>query len=559
MLKQAPALWKKERNKKGTTLHRRLLLFFVLVSVSLVLIFTLLLSMFGITGKQGHTVQNHLTTELSIVTDKLDEDFGRVSVGGITIAEDIAARSDSFFKSNNIKASELEQHPELIEPLLSEQMQTLVSTINNRYCGGVFIMLDATVNPNAENAQFAKAGVFLKKTQPTQTQVSHVGLDIYCLRGPAQVARDNNIMLIGQWRMEYDITNQDFFTNVMQTARDNPELPLSRLYYWSGRVTLKGNSEAGFLLCVPLRSADGTVFGLCGIEISDRLFKSFYTPEGSNFESIFTVMAPNCQEGLCTSKGLIAGNSYLTGTRWDRDLKIDGQHDGFIHYSDGNALYGGKSNEIRLYPNGSPYAEESWSAAILMPYGILHKAVEGNVSFFVWTVVALLIISIVASVFISRRYLKPVNEALHSIRNTPHEERKTTAFVEINDLFEFLASKDKEHEEELLRLHGEKTAAQSQYEQAQTYITHLADERMPEVDENDFELFLTHLHTLTPKEREIFNMYLEGKKAKEIMEIAGINQNTLKYHNKNIYSKLGVTSRKQLLEYAALMKYRKEE
>ncbi len=557
MLKQVLALWKKERNKKGTTLHRRLLLFFVLVSVSLVLIFTLLLSIFGITGKQEHTVQNHLTTELSILSDKLDEDFGRVSVGGITIAEDIAARSDIFFKNNNVKASELQQHPELIEPLLGEQMQTLISTINNRYCGGVFIMLDATVNPSAENAAFAKAGVFLKKTQPTQT--ANVGLNIHCLRGPAQVARDNDIMLIGQWRMEYDITDQPFFTSVMQTARDNPQLPISRLYYWSGRITLKGNSEAGFLLCVPLRSADGTVFGLCGVEISDRLFKSFYTPEGGNFENIFTVMAPECEQGFCTSKGLIAGNSYLTGTRWDHDLEITGQHDGFVHYSYGNVLYGGKSNEIRLYPNGSPYADETWSAAILMPYDILHKAVEGNLSVFILTVIVLLVISIVASVFISRRYLKPVNEALDSIRNTPHEERKATAFVEINDLFEFLASKDKEHEQVVERLHGEKNAAQSQYEQAQTYITHLADERMPEVDEYDFEMFLTHLHTLTPKEREIFNMYLEGKKAKEIMEIAGINQNTLKYHNKNIYSKLGVTSRKQLLEYAALMKYRKEE
>ena len=65
------------------------------------------------------------------------------------------------------------------------------------------------------------------------------------------------------------------------------------------------------------------------------------------------------------------------------------------------------------------------------------------------------------------------------------------------------------------------------------------------------------LHSLTPKEHEIFNLYLEGKQAKDILEIANINQNTLKYHNKNIYSKLGVSSRKQLLEYAALMKYTK--
>ena len=100
---------------------------------------------------------------------------------------------------------------------------------------------------------------------------------------------------------------------------------------------------------------------------------------------------------------------------------------------------------------------------------------------------------------------------------------------------------------------------QSQYNQAQNYITHLADERMPEVDMDNFKVFIQCLHTLTLKERMIFDLYLEGKRAKEIMEIAGINQNTMKYHNKNIYSKLGGSSRKQLLEYAALMKYGKDQ
>ena len=557
MLKKAIELWKKERGKKGTTLHRRLLLFFVLISVSLVLIFTLLLSMFGINGKQGQMVQNHLDTELAIIHDKIDDDFGRVSLGGITIAEDISERCDEFFKENNIRASELQEHPELLEPLIGDQMQTLISTINNRYCGGVFLMLDATVNPSLEDAEYAKAGIFLKKTQPTATSVA--GVDIHCLRGPAQVARDNEIMLIGQWKMEFNIEGQDFFTEVMQTARNHPELELSRLYYWSGRVTLKGNSESGFLLCVPLRSSDGTVFGLCGIEVSDRLFKSFYTPEGGSYDNIFTVMAPVCEEGLCTSKGLLAGNSYLTGKRWDFNLTVEGTHDGFTHYGGGEELYAGKTKNIRLYPNGSPYAEEAWSIAVLMHHRILHSAVEGNTNVFVWIVIALLALSLLASFIISKRYIKPVNEALDSIRSTPHEERKTTPYAEINELFEYLATQAREHQSEVERLHGEKSAVESQYEQVQTYVTHLADERMPEVDEYDFEMFLKHLHTLTPKEREIFDYYLAGKKAKEIMELAAINQNTLKYHNKNIYSKLGVTSRKQLLEYAALMKYRKED
>lgn len=557
MLKQALALWQKERNKKGTTLHRRLVLFFVLVTATLILAFTLLLTLFGITGREEKTVNNHLNTELSIIADKISEDFGRISLAGIAIAEEIAKQCDDFFAEINLTAASLADHPELLEALLGEHMQTLLSTVNSRYCGGAFILLDATVNPNAENADTAKAGIFLKKTQPTST--SATGVDIHYLRGPAPLARDHEIMLLGQWRMEFDISGQEVFNEVMETARANPELALSRLYYWSGRITLKGNSESGFLLCVPLRSGDGVVFGLCGIEVSDRLFKSFYTPEGGDFENIFTVMAPVCDSGLCTSHGLIAGNYYLTGNHWDYDLAVTDSHDDFIHLSGGGENYAGKSDSIRLYPGGSPYGDEAWVAAIIMPQEILHTAIKGNASYFTVTVVALLVVSVVASIFISRRYLRPVNEALDSIRSRSYQEQASVPYAEINDLLEFLAAGDRAHEEEVARLDKENREVRSKYDMAQTHITHLAEEKLPEVDEDSFAMFTQCLRTLTPKERSIFDLYMEGKSAKEIQEIAEINPNTLKYHNKNIYSKLGVTSRKQLLEYAALMKYRKEE
>ena len=120
-----------------------------------------------------------------------------------------------------------------------------------------------------------------------------------------------------------------------------------------------------------------------------------------------------------------------------------------------------------------------------------------------------------------------------------------------------MAEKDRAHQEAIWELNKQTEDVRAQYDMAQTYISHLADERMPEVDTESFDLFMQCLHSLTPKEREIFNLYLEGKQAKDILEIANINQNTMKYHNKNIYSKLGVSSRKQLLEYAALMKYTK--
>ena len=554
MLKQAISLWQKERDKKGTTLHRRLILFFVMVTVTLILVFTLLLAFFGITGKDEKAVNSHLNTELAIITDKIADEFGRISLGGIAMAEEIAKQSDAFFIEHGITAAELSAHPDLLESLLGEHMQVLISTVNNRYCGGVFILLDATVNSDSETA---KSGVFLKKTQPTYT--STTGVDIHYLRGPAQLARDNGIMLLGQWKMEFDIEGQEFWTKVMDTARQNPETALSRLYYWSGRITLKGNSESGFLLCVPLRSEDGTVFGICGIEVSDRLFKSLYTPEGGSFENIFTVMAPVCEDGFCTSKGLIAGNYYLTGKHWDYDLSVTDSHEDFVHLSGGGENYSGKSDSIRLYPGGSPYEGESWVAAILMPQDILHNAVKGNSAYFMVTVVVLLLVSIGVSVFISKRYLRPVNDALASIHSRAYDEKKDVPYSEINDLLEFLAANDRAHSEEVARLGKENREVRSKFDMAQTHITHLAEEKLPEVDSDSFEMFTQCLRTLTPKERSIFDLYMEGKSAKEILVLADINQNTLKFHNKNIYSKLGVTSRKQLLEYAALMKYHRTE
>lgn len=58
------------------------------------------------------------------------------------------------------------------------------------------------------------------------------------------------------------------------------------------------------------------------------------------------------------------------------------------------------------------------------------------------------------------------------------------------------------------------------------------------------------LIALTPAERNIYNLYLEGLTAKEVMARLFITENTLKYHNKNIYGKLGVSSRKELLQIA---------
>jgi DNA-binding CsgD family transcriptional regulator len=68
------------------------------------------------------------------------------------------------------------------------------------------------------------------------------------------------------------------------------------------------------------------------------------------------------------------------------------------------------------------------------------------------------------------------------------------------------------------------------------------------VTTEQIESFVHGLTTLTPAEKAIYDSHVARLTSREIMAALNIKETTLKYHNRNIYSKLGVSTRKELLE-----------
>lgn len=62
------------------------------------------------------------------------------------------------------------------------------------------------------------------------------------------------------------------------------------------------------------------------------------------------------------------------------------------------------------------------------------------------------------------------------------------------------------------------------------------------------ENMIKGIETLTPTEKAIYDAYIARLTTKEIMASLNIKETTLKYHNRNIYGKLGASTRKELLE-----------
>ena len=184
--------------------------------------------------------------------------------------------------------------------------------------------------------------------------------------------------------------------------------------------------------------------------------------------------------------------------------------------------------------------------------------VANNIVSVVLLISLLVLTTITVCVFFTRRFLRPLLKGIEQIQRMEHKTAESE-FTEIDDLFAFLAEQDRLHDEETAKLRTQCDEQNDTLEQKQAHIDRLAYSRKNEVSPDDYEMFKEGLKTLTKTEKQVFELYLDGKTADEIMVICNIQKGKLKYHNHNILGKLGVSSRKQMLRYAALLNQENEK
>jgi DNA-binding CsgD family transcriptional regulator len=489
-----------------------------------------------------------MDAKMEQLQDSVSDDYSKLSLRGVALAGTLSANIHAWAQGRGVSEREIAANPESLEALLSEQTGSLLAALDNNACSGVFLILDATVNPASENAADSRAGIFFKRTEPNNITVSS---KIHCLRGPASVARANGIELMGQWEMEFDVSEAPFYEKTLNAARENGGADLSRLYYWSERYLMNGNSEHVMLLCVPLVARDGTVYGLCGMEVSAMLFKRMYTPNNARFPRVFSALAPAVGDGggsggIDTGAGFVAGNSYLT-SRTNGLLVPDEGINSLDAYRDRDGgVYIGRTATLRLYPTGSAFENEIWALSLLVPEAEWNANPHQNNSLLYGAVIALLIASLLAAVWISRRYIRPLVSALEMIQSDSPTAAPKTQIAEIDDLLKYLAAQDEVRK----ALDEEKNSLAAELDRARRQTV----EGNSRSDSESFGRFLRNLKTLTTTEEAVLGLYLKELSAQQIADELFVSINTVRFHNRNIYAKLGVSGLSELKVYLKMMR-----
>ena len=573
-------IWHNKRSMRGR---------FIIYLLSLVLLagsaMLILLNVIGIVQPPSHDIDRFLEYELNTRTNDIKRQMNALAAHNIDLSQQLQNDIDRVMLEQGIynNYDALNNNPEALTAIQQATYQTLAAKMQQAPASGALYLINASVNTNLLEPTYN--GLFLKFTN---IYSENTLFNETCMfRGNPQVARNNNISLYSTWQLELNAHAYPQADKLLHAKENN----ISQQYILTDVAHLKESWEQSRLFLMPINSNDGRIIGICGFEISSVYFQQ--RTKQANYKgyplitAILDKKADNEYQGQLSNPASFVNATIKMSSDGEHEFFTAGQ-ESFIGYTAPLKVGASEHKVAVMLPADSYYhLQQQAKMRLLIMLGII------------------LLLSLLSAGYFSKRYVDPLVADLQQLQQNPDAPPQANV-LELNQFFEFLQSHSEQQAEKLRQLQSENNQVQKQYglaamrlqeaqekqkqtanqyihleeqlavlqneiqqvrlqmeqtqqeklqaqqerEQAQQQfnfaqaaLEKAIEKKLESVDPDSYQMFIDNLTTLTPKEEDIFNLYVQGCSTKDIISQLGITENTLKYHNKNIYSKLGVKTR----------------
>ena len=531
----------KQFKAEGLSMRRRFAFYVFSVICLFLAVIIILLNLFGILNPTNRQIMNDLNAQLSACSDSIESDCDELAACAISFSGQLEMSIQDYLTENNLAFDELKNNPEALDNLQNRLYDSVYLNMQVAPASGAFYILDTTAKDNSDAPLYS--GIYLKYINLYSENTVNNDFSIY--RGSFSTGKSRGINFHSGWKNE---SSTNFFKHCNETFSDGTH------YVLSPAVPIPDTWERARYIYVPVRDYNDNIIGVCGFEINDLLFQLSYKTEDGRWENVTCGLLDEHNE---IYSGQFSSNRYNT----KNELNIKSKN-GSQLFDFGDEKCVGLTKEIVL-------GNETFSVAVMLPKTQYERFLrKGQINILLIFLIAA-ILAAVCCVFMSKKYVSPILKKIEQVKSK-EDYGEQLRIREIDDLFAFLEEKDNYYEQQLDDLENAKRFAEEEarkakeeyekaskkYELAKSEIDRLAEKHKEEIVPEEYQFFVENLSMLTPAEYRVYELYLSGKTAKQIAEILHITENTLKYHNKNIYSKLGISSRKQLLRFAALKQHR---
>lgn len=562
-------IWHNKRSMRGR---------FIIYLLSLVLLagsaMLILLNVIGIVQPPSHDIDRFLEYELNTRTNDIKRQMNALAAHNIGLSQQLHNDIDRVMLEQGIynNYDALNNNPEALTAIQQATYQTLAAKMQQAPASGALYLINASVNTNLLEPTYN--GLFLKFTNIYSENT--IFNETCMFRGNPQVARNNNISLYSTWQLELNVHAYPQADKLLHAKENN----ISQQYILTDVAHLKESWEQSRLFLMPINSNNGRIIGICGFEISSVYFQQ--RTKQANYKgyplitAILDKKADNEYQGQLSNPASFVNSTITTSSDGEHELFTAGQ-ERFIGFTAPLTVGASEHRVAVMLPADSYYhLQKQAKIRLLIILGII------------------LLLSLLSAGYFSKRYVDPLVADLQQLQQNPDAPPQANV-LELNQFFEFLQSHSEQQAEKLRQLQSENNQVQKQYglaamrlQEAQEKQKHTANQyiqleeqlaalqneiqqvrlqmeqtqqeklqaqqereqaqqqfnfaqaalekaiekKLESVDPDSYQMFIDNLATLTPKEEDIFNLYVQGCSTKDIISQLGITENTLKYHNK---------------------------
>lgn len=498
--------------RREVSMRRKLVAYWASMLFVVIAAILVLASLFGVFSIRENNLRHALEAHHASTVATIKKQASALAAHVIDLSQETSNALDVQLLTH--PTSNLNDNPDSIAKAERALFSALRTALETSPCNGAFAVVDATINTRLEDAGQSRAGVYVRFANLSVSEV--VGRDIVLFRGVPLIARENSIELHNRWRMEFDTSLMPEYETMLKESNGR----ISENCQWTSRSQLPGTWENVVMVIAPIYASNGTVRGVCGLELSDLLFSLSYPAQDSEYGSVMTAIAPISDGVADLSKGMTGElkSTFLS----DTDKLFIREQPGFNVYSTSNGSFIGLHTSLGLQT-----AEGADVCAItLIPQECYRAMAFADHMKIVIASLLLFIAALALSRYLSRQFVKPIADAVNALKADGTVEDNLTGFSEIDALVSVLDSKAASIQPSLL---------------PPDVATLLAE-------------FSARFEKLTATERKIVKLYAENKETSEVAECLFISIHTARKHNANIYRKLNVGSREELVLYLDLFR-----
>lgn len=508
------------KKRKKNSMYRKLFKYLIIFALMLLLYVFFAMALFGQYKDVKKNYVKNFDMQLSIMKKEIQGYFDKTAISAMDLSKISGSKLEDMLQKEKINFEDLKDRRELLAQLQDLIFEDLKNSMFNADASGAFIIWNSTVNSKVKRVGDFRNGIYIKLDSRSLKESS-----VIVYRGDVEVSKRHNSMPHRKWKLEFDIST---ISKILKMDK-KMEAPLLESYNMTPVFTLPGTDQKVILISLPIIGKDGTFYGICGFEVEQMFFKEKLS-QPSKLERLTSLFVPKADKNkkidtdLVLSSGTEDGYYYLPKD----SLLIKNRGSDLIEFIGKDNNYIGMKKELSLLKNG----ERSMLLA-MVPQSDYKRDVVENVVNIAITVILFLFFSIGGSLIFTKRYISPITEGLAKIED--HENMLVEAdgslveefgFYEINQLIDSLRKKMKT----------------DNFDGIPVYLA------------KKFKDFIEATESLTPAEMNVLNMLIQGHSVDELPEILFVSKSTAKHHILQIYKKLNVSSRGELLLYLDMIK-----